>query len=502
MPTDAERAIEASWQVGRLYVHLNPSQRKIYDTYKASNIRTSKFVANCSRKIGKSVLGLFLGAETCIANKNALVAFIAPTVEDVQEYVRQLYDVVFATCPDELKPRLMKTQIKFPNGSKILFRGVGKGVGSSYNNLRSFAFDLIILDEAGFSANLDEIVDGALLSTLIPRNGNMLLLSTRPVTPDHVFNEYVEQAKLDNAYIMLTIRDSHYPLERQDKFIRDAGGIACAKVRREFFCESVIDTDFQLCPEWKDEYEREMPKSDNFKLWYKYDALDQGWTDHSVCGFATVEWMPDWDKKTYRSVLILRDEVWMKSPEQTTDLLAERIIAKEMEVFDFKELVASPVKKRIADNNTPSTLQDFTNRHNLYFSPVESKTYLDVMVSDVRELVKQGRVFVSPKCVQTLGCLKNGVWTKTKGGARGKEFSRSKTYGHYDGFAMLMYLIRSVDMRTNPLPPEYRLNEENTFIPKKILEGDITKTQDIVGAGMDAAMSQEFNYKDHNESYD
>src|ERR1039458_2040334 len=176
--TDAEKAIEAFWQVGRLYVHLNPSQRKIYDAFKSTAPTHSKYVVNCSRKIGKSVLGLFLGAETCIQKKNSLVAFIAPTVDDVQEYVRQLWDVVFATCPEHLKPKLRKTQIVFPNGSKILFRGVGKGVGTSYNNLRSFAFDLIILDEAGFSANLDEIVDGALVATLIPRNGNMLLLST------------------------------------------------------------------------------------------------------------------------------------------------------------------------------------------------------------------------------------------------------------------------------------------------------------------------------------
>jgi hypothetical protein len=489
--TEEERAIEASWQVGRLYVHLNPSQRKIYDTYKASNVRTSKFVANCSRKIGKSVLGMFLCAETCFSKKNALAAFIAPTVEDVQEYVRQLYDIVFATCPDYLKPKLLRTQIKFPNGSKILFRGVGKGQGSSYNNLRSFAFDLIILDEAGFSANLDEIVDGALLSTLIPRNGNMLLLSTRPVTPDHVFNEYVEQAKLDNAYVMLTIRDSHYPLERQEKFIRDAGGINSAKVRREYFCESVIDTDFQLCPEWKEEYIQEVPKTDDFKFWFKHLSLDQGWTDNSVCLFGDIEW------RGKKSILVVRDEVSMKSPEQTTDHLAEKIIEKEKEVFAEAEIT-----KRTADNNTPSLLQDFNLRHRLYFSPVESKTYLDVMVSDVRELVKDGRILVSPKCVQLLGCLKNGVWTKTKGGSRGKEFSRSKTFGHYDGFAALMYLVRSIDMNKNPLPPEFRHNEENTFIPKKLLEGDKARTGEIVSAGLDEAMNQTFNQKEHNESYD
>lgn len=487
MATENERVIEASWETGRLYIHLNPSQRKVYDAFKLSIGRNSKFVVNCSRKIGKSVLGLFLGAETCIQKKNSLVAFIAPTIDDVQEYVRQLYEVVFASCPEHLKPKLRKTQLVFSNGSKILFRGVGKGVGTSYNNLRSFAFDLIILDEAGFSANLDEIVDGALVSTLIPRNGNMLLLSTPPVTPDHAFKGYCDQAEMDGAYMKLTIRDSHYPLERQEKFIKDLGGITSHKVRREFFCEFVIDTDFQLCPEWKPEYERETPQGPNFNLWFKYDALDQGWTDNSVCGFATVEWAPG-----KQSVIVLRDEICMKSPEQTTDILAERIIAKEKEVFGNLE-----VKKRIADNNTPSLLQDFNLRHHLYFSPVESKTYLDVMVSDVRELVKEGRIIVSPKCVQTLGCLKNGVWTKTKGGARGKEFSRSKTYGHYDGFAMLMYLVRSVDMLTNPLPPSYSRNQEDTFIPKAVIEGDKAKTGEIICAGLDEAMNQTFNAKEH-----
>jgi hypothetical protein len=245
-----------------------------------------------------------------------------------------------------------------------------------------------------------------------------------------------------------------------------------------------------------------MPKSENFKLWLKYDALDQGWTDNSVCGFASVEWFPNFERGGYKSVLVLRDEVCMKSPEQTTDTLAQRIIEKELEVFDADSLEKSPVTKRIADNNTPSLLQDFNLRHHLYFSPVESKTYLDVMVSDVRELVKEGRIYISPRCVQVIGCLKNGVWTKTKGGARGKEFSRSKTYGHYDGFAMLMYLVRSVDMLKNPLPPAYRHDVENTFIPKKLQEGDKAQTAEIISAGIDEAMNQEYNFKEHNESYD
>lgn len=492
MTQEEERAIAAAWKLGRLYALHNPSQRKIYDAYKASKSRSPKFVVNCSRKIGKSVLGLFLATEVAIQTENALIAFVAPTIEDVQKYTRQLFQVVFATCPDDLKPRLMKTEIIFSNGSRILFRGVGKGVGSSYNNLRPFAFDLIVLDEAAFSANLDEIVDGVLLSTLIPRNGNMLLLSTPPVTPDHVFLDYCEAAKLDGAYMELTIRDSHYPIERQDKFIKDAGGLESSKVQREYFCKFKIDETLQLCPEWKPDYEQDVPEDPNFKYWFKYIALDQGWTDNSVALFGYVKREKD------RTVLVLKDEVCMKSPEQTTDLLAERIMAKEKDVFKGLE-----VKKRIADNNTPSLLNDFYLRHRLYFTPVESKTYLDVMVSDVRELVKDGRVLVSPTCKQLLGCLQKGVWTKTKAGGRGKEFARSKTFGHYDGFAALMYLIRSIDLDTNPVPPGFKSDEENTFVPKVVQDSLKSKTGEIIGAGLDEAMAQNFNYLEHaDESYD
>lgn len=486
--TEDERAVETSWTLGRLYLHLNPSQRKIYDKYAEGRIRNIKFVANCSRKLGKSVLGLFIATEIAIQKKDALIAFIAPTVDNVNAYTRQLIQVVFKSCPEHLKPKFLKTEIVFANGSRILFRGVGKGIADSYHNLRSFAFDLIVLDEAGFSSNLDEIVDGALLSTLLPRNGNMLLLSTPPVTPDHAFKAYCDEAKLEGAYSEFTIRDSHYTLEQQDKFIKAVGGEKSSKAQREYFCKFVIDTDFQIIPEWDDKYARDIPKDKNWRYWHKYLSLDPGWTDFSICLYGYFNWS--------LKHLIVIGEVMMKNPQQTTDLLATAILAKEKELFDGAE-----IKKRVSDNNNPSLLRDFNLRHKLYFSPVESKTLLDVMVSDVREVVKDGRLWVSPSCVQLLGCLRNGVFTKTKAGNRGKEFARSKAFGHYDAMAALIYLVRELDQVTNPLPPVTDRDDENMYIPKKIDEAAKGSTGEIIGAGLDAAMTQTFRYQD-DEAYD
>lgn len=486
---DAEKAIEASWTLGRLYLHLNPSQRKIYDSYQLGRAKNIKYVVNCSRKLGKSVLGLFIAVEVALQNKDALIAYIAPTVDNVNAYTKQLIQVVFASCPEHLKPKFLKASIEFPNGSRILFRGVGKGIADSYHNLRSFAFNLIVLDEAGFSSNLDEIVDGALLSTLLPRNGNMLLLSTPPVTPDHAFKQYCDEAKLEGAYSEFTIRDSHYTVEQQDKFIKAVGGEKSAKAQREYFCRFVIDTDFQIIPEWNDKYVQPAKRDKNWKYWFKYLSLDPGWTDFSVCIYGWYNWSA--------KQLVICGEIMLKSPEQTTDLLAERIIAKEKELFDGAE-----IKKRVSDNNAPSLLRDFNLRHKLYFSPVESKTLLEVMVSDVREVVKDGRLLVDPSCLQLLGCLRNGVFTKTKAGNRGKEFARSKAFGHYDAMAALIYLVRELDQVTNPLPPVEDRDEENMYISKKIDESVTGSLKDIVGAGLDAAMTQEFNVRDHDESWD
>lgn len=488
---DAERAVETSWTLGRLYLHLNPSQRKIYDSYQLGRAKNIKYVVNCSRKLGKSVLGLFVATEVAIRNKDALIAYIAPTVDNVQAYTRQLIQVVFKTCPEHLKPKFMKASIDFPNGSRILFRGVGKGIADSYHNLRSFAFDLIVLDEAGFSANLDEIVDGALLSTLLPRNGNMLLLSTPPVTPDHAFKQYCDEAKLDGAYSEFTIRDSHYTKEQQDKFIKAVGGETSAKAQREYFCKFVIDTDFQIIPEWNDKYIQVagVQRDKNWKYWFKYLSLDPGWSDHSVCIFG---WYNRAEKK-----LKIKGEIMTKSPEQTTRILADKIKAKEAEIFEGAE-----IKKRISDNNDPKLLRDFNIEHKLYFSPVESKTALEVMVSDVRELVKDDGLEVDPACTQLIGCLRNGVFTKTKAGNRGKEFARSKAFGHYDAIAALIYLVRELDQTTNPLPPVAERDDENMYVPPKIDEAAKGSIKDIVGAGLDAAMAQEFRYQDHEESWD
>jgi len=66
----------------------------------------------------------------------------------------------------------------------------------------------------------------------------------------------------------------------------------------------------------------------------------------------------------------------------------------------------------------------------------------------------------------------------------------------------LIYLVRELDQVTNPLPSVADRDDENMYIPKKLDEAAKGSIKDIVGAGMDAAMAQDFNYQEHDDSWD
>jgi len=87
------------------------------------------------------------------------------------------------------------------------------------------------------------------------------------------------------------------------------------------------------------------------------------------------------------------------------------------------------------------------------------------MVNNVRIEINKGRIRVHPRCKQLVGSLNFGVWEDNR-----KQFARSNTFGHFDAFAALMYLLRSVDYVTNPIPPMIDIDESNTYVPEGYAE--------------------------------
>ncbi len=116
----------------------------------------------------------------------------------------------------------------------------------------------------------------------------------------------------------------------------------------------------------------------------------------------------------------------------------------------------------MADNNNPHLITDLASIYNLHFMET-NKESLDAMVTEVRTMVKDGRVIVDPKCKMLIGCLKYGIWDKHR-----REFARDKVYGHFDHFAALVYLIRNLAKHSNPIPASHGfVNHKSWMLPIK-----------------------------------
>jgi hypothetical protein len=91
-----------------------------------------------------------------------------------------------------------------------------------------------------------------------------------------------------------------------------------------------------------------------------------------------------------------------------------------------------------------------------------NKDELRAMVNYLRRWVNDGRLIVHPRCEFLAACLKFGVWDKSPT-KENPGFALSKKYGHYDALAAVIYLLRYIDERTNPVPPGLGLRREDAL---------------------------------------
>lgn len=150
----------------------------------------------------------------------------------------------------------------------------------------------------------------------------------------------------------------------------------------------------------------------------------------------------------------------MYGPDWTSVSLKEAVSIKEKEIWGetFVEGKQTGPFRRVADNNNPHLIVDLGSIHDLHFMETDKES-LEAMVNEVRIMVNQGRIIVSPKAKMVIGCLKYGIWDKNR-----KEFSRNKVYGHFDHFAALMYLVRNLAKSSNPVPAEHGFSNHTAWL--------------------------------------
>lgn len=433
-----------------LYKKLKSVQKKMFELF-LSYDRGRKYVIHCSRRLGKTFLLCVLAIIFALSKPNAQIRYASVTQKSVRKMIHPIMKQLNSYLSQDLRGKWNNQEgaYLFKNGSAIHVAGVNNG---HEDDLRGQAADLCVVDEAAFVNNLEYLVDSVLIPQLITTKGKLIMASSSPLSPAHQFATYIHEAQLNGFYSSFDITEGGYDEKTVEEFLKEAGGRNSTTARREYFNELIVDKDMAIVPEWDSSFIQESIQDEFYKFYHKYESMDIGVRDKTAILFGYYDFK--------QAKLYIEDEFTLSGPETTTKNINSGI--NEVE----KRIKYEKLYRRVADNNNLLLLNDLSVDFDKHFSPT-SKDSLAAMVNELRLWVQSGRIIVSQKCEQLLGCLKYGVYQDNKR----KEFGRSKNYGHYDALASLIYLVRNIDQSTNPIPQDYGFTQ-NTWNSGRVQESE------------------------------
>lgn len=454
MPSRAELLREA-WTAGNLEYQVDDYQLPVYRAlWKAINDKqVLKYTCNIARRFGKTHVSSIIAVEYALRFPGSQINYACVTDKAMKKILRGIFPTILSECPKDLLPKRVNGTWEFPNGSIIYTAGVNNGHA---DDLRGTASHLNIVDEAGQIDELEYLVRSVLLPQQLTVHGTMLLLSTPPTQVDHDYTKIYHECLEEGNVSEFTVYDNEKVMadkELFDSYVKESGGKESTHWLREYEVKFVTDTNKIILPEWAEVKAKcivDTPRTHLFHFWAKYVGMDLGFRHNTCLLFGYYDFS--------RSKLVIEDELVLNGEEVTSEAIATGTTDKETELWGSEVKVLT----RISDNNNPILLNDIHRVHGVTFHPT-SKDELHAMVGQTRLFIGAGNLEVHPRCKYLLGCLEFGVWDKHR-----KEFAESRKYGHYDALAALVYLLRYVDLHTNPVPVGYGLKKEDLgFDPSK-----------------------------------
>ena len=424
---------------GKLYDYQFPIYADLWEVICSPNHKLGIYSLLCARRFGKTTIMSLIAIEFAIRNPDSQIRYACPTSKGLRKILLPIFKMFLRDCPEDLRPQ-WKTQDSewvFPNGSVITCAGTNK---ENAESLRGQNSHLNLITEAGFIDDLQYVVKSILSPQTLTTGGKTLIESTPPEEGmAHEFYDIFMECESKEATKIRTIYDIEpKPKGMLEKAIEDSGGIHTDHFKREYECKWITNQEMLVIPEWSTEYEREVPLDQYRQFYHNYSVMDLtgGANDKQAHLYGYYDFS--------KAALVITHESTLLPHEVDTEIIAHEVKSKELEAFN-----EFSIYQRWSDNNNLIMLRDLGKFHGLHFSPT-SKDSLQAMVNEVRLWVKAGRVLIHPRCIQTIGCVKYGIWDKHH-----KEFKRTKAYGHFDHLAALVYFIRNVNHYTNPIPYDY-----------------------------------------------
>lgn len=453
---DKKIAIETLWRRGNLSWILDSNQKALYTLFHENPETIQAWLL--ARRSGKSYTLCTLAIEYCIKHANSVVKYVAPTKDQVENFILPIIDIDILSqgCPDDLKPTYVKQkkQYRFPNGSVIQLCGAESG---NIDSIRGGFADIAIVDEAQDISKLKYAISSVLIPTLLTTNGKLLISGTPPQDQDHEFLYYIEQAEANGTLIKRTVYDNpRLTKEQLVKLISSyPGGESSEEFQREFLCKIIKSKSRSVLPEVTEELLREIVREHKAPPIYdSYTSFDIGIRDWSFLLFGYYDFRAD--------KIIIQDEIVAYGPEMQLRNLTNDIMKKEESLWtnEFTGEFIKP-KKRIADHN-PIVINEIKlfSSYKVIFENADKRDKL-AGINWLRTLLSTGKIVINPKCVNLIRHLKDGKWANTSK----DDFGKCPMGSHYDGIDALVYMVRGIDLKMNPYPHDYNspLREADAF---------------------------------------
>ena len=441
------------WKTGFLKYKLHSVQKEMYDIFYNSQNR-SILVWLLARQTGKSYLLAVLALEFARKKPDSIIKLVTDTKMHVKSIFEKIFKELLSDCPEEFKPKYVQSEYVyyFDNGSQIQMAGTD---GKNYERLRGQKASLVLVDEAAFCSDLDDVIMGVLFPTTTHTGGKIVLATTPPQDSDHEFLRFMEEADMAGLLTKKTLDDN--PLISQEEKLnieRSMGGRKSVRFRREYLVEIIRDSSRTVIPEFTEDSEGEIVKVHPKPPFRDcYVGMDLGGKDFTALLYGYFDFRAD--------KVVIEDELVLDFTQKDVNLqtLVNKGMEKEQEIWtDVLTNEFLPPFKRVSDVDYIALKEiDRLSNGKLHFNTTQKDDKISA-INHLRLLIQNRKLVISPKCVTLIRHLKNVKW---KSENNKEVFSRSPDNGHYDTVDALIYLIRAIDFSRNPYPAGYGLNLRN-----------------------------------------
>ena len=226
---------------GRIQFHLYPFQEKVLYQFQKNNYN----IVLKSRQLGISTLvaGFSLWMMLFHKDKNVLcIATKQDTAKNMVTKVRFMYENLPSWLKGAEKPlENNKLLLKLANGSQV------KAVSAAGDAGRSEAVSLLIIDEAAFIENIEEIFASA--QQTLATGGGCIALST-PNGTGNWFHQTWQKAEIgDNSFVPIRLPWSVHPERNQEWRIRQDSDLGIRMAAQECDCDFATSGDTVFEPD-------------------------------------------------------------------------------------------------------------------------------------------------------------------------------------------------------------------------------------------------------------